>query len=371
MFGTSPAGTGAFGTPQDPWRGFVEATVNALQSGDVVPVGSAKALSSVDATADGALVPVAVAVSAALVDATAANDTAVLTVSIAPAVATIAQSGDVVALSVSVIESTGTITQDGAITPLAVAIGTSGPDIAQSADVLAAASAIAMGTGNLVQSVEVSGLTAAGETVAAYVPSPPAMLPLVESHEADELESELKALFIALFEANIRPDERFMNVLGMPHHGPRELIEQSLAADGLSIYRGADVASGAGAYLLRAWRAMNPKRGKHLLETYLQLLWPNVWKADQMWQATAGTYPNALVTADGGAHFLTSRVNVSLPARVTTGGDLNAIQAGLRASMPARMVMNLAIVDESSFGIGMAAVYYAGTVAQSYEGTFT
>lgn len=207
------------------------------------------------------------------------------------------------------------------------------------------------------------------EVIPLYEPQPPEMLPLVGSHEADDLERELKGLFIYLFETLIRSDERYANVLGMPHHGPRELIEASLAADGLSIYRGAEAASGAGAYLLRAWRAHNPKRGLALLKTYLQLLWPNVWKADQMWQDKDEDYPTALVPADGGNHFLTSRVNVALPARVTSGGDLYSIQAGLRASLPARMVMELAIESEENIGIGIANTFYSGVVMQSYEGT--
>jgi hypothetical protein len=205
-----------------------------------------------------------------------------------------------------------------------------------------------------------------------FTASQPELLPLQHSHDATDLETELKELFILMFETYIRPDERHVNVLGMPQHGSRELIDQSLASDGLSIYRGANVENGSGAYLLRAWRAMNPKRGMRLLETYLQLLWPNVWTANQMWQDkdVLTPYPTALVEQDGGDHFLTSRVNVTLPSRVTAGGDVNAIRTGLRAALPARMVMNLAIVSEDNFAIGLVLTGYAGAVSQSYEGSF-
>lgn len=204
-----------------------------------------------------------------------------------------------------------------------------------------------------------------------YQAEPPALLPLVNSAEADAIEAELKELFIYLFETELREDERFINTLGMPHLGTSSQVEQSLAVDGLSIYRGAAAAGGAGAYLLRSWRAHNPKRGLALLKTYLQLLWPNVWTATQMWQDKAQPYPTALVEEDGGNHFLTSRVHVTLPSRSTTGGDVSAISAGLRASLPARMLLRLTITTEEEFSMGIAMGYRSGLVAQAYEGSFT
>lgn len=204
-----------------------------------------------------------------------------------------------------------------------------------------------------------------------FDPQPPALLPLVYSAEADAIEAELKELFILLFEANLREGERFVNTLGMPHLGTATQIEQSLAADGLSIYRGAAAAGGAGAYLLRSWRAHNPKRGLALLKTYLQLLWPNVWTAVQMWQDKSVAYPDGLVEEDAGNHFLTSRVHVTLPSRSTSGGDVSAISAGLRASLPARMLLQLTITTEEEFSMGIAMAYRGGIVVQGYEGSFT
>lgn len=196
----------------------------------------------------------------------------------------------------------------------------------------------------------------------------PELLPLYYSHVADQLEHELKQIFMRLFDAYIRSDERYVNALGTPHLGVRELVEQSLAADGLSIYRGA---AGPGAYLLRAWRAHNPKRGLHLLKSYLQLLWPNVWKATQMWQDKAEAYPDGLVEEDEGDHFLTSRVHVTLPARSTSGADVNAISAGLKGSVPARVFLQLSIVADESFSLGVASIFECGVVGRHYEGNFS
>lgn len=271
-----------------------------------------------------------------------------------------------------IVEAGASLSLAGDITVAAVALGAArSTSSARGTFEPAPLSIATSGGANLTAAVrsEVAGSTT--EPPPLQSPQEPELLPLVCSHEADDLEAELKALFIQLFEAALRADERHVNVLGMPHLGPRELVEQSLAADGLSIYRGASVAAGAGAYLLRSWRSMNPKRGLHLLQTYLQLLWPNVWTASQMWQRKAGIYPNALAAENGGNHYLTSRVNVSLPSSATTGGDLNAISAGLRAALPARMLMNLAITSEEEFEFGVASAFYGGLVAQHYEGSFT
>lgn len=198
----------------------------------------------------------------------------------------------------------------------------------------------------------------------------PELAPLQQSYEADSLERELKQIVMGLFEDHLRDGERYVNALGMPQLGARELVEAALAGNGIPIHRGASVAESAGAYLLRAWLSRNPKRGLHMLKHMLQMLWPNAATVNQMWQDKAAAYPTALVDADGGNHYLTSRVQVSLPARVTTGSDVAAIQSGLKACLPARMMLTLTIEEQAAFDFGLTNVYYQGCVAQSYTGSF-
>lgn len=198
----------------------------------------------------------------------------------------------------------------------------------------------------------------------------PDLMPLQRSWEVNDVERELKALFKFLFDTYVRPDERYVNLLGTPHLGSYELLHSSLAADGLSIYQGGVSGMDTGIYLLRAWRAHNPKRGLHLLKTYLQLQWPNVWKCVQMWQDKAQAYPTALSETDGGNHFLTSRVHVSLPARVTNGSDLNSVQYGLRSTLPARFVLNFTIEQEETVKeVYVASTVWRGFVSGSFKGT--
>jgi hypothetical protein len=371
MYGNT-AGDSPYGGEAPYWRAIVEATGANDAPGDVLGLGNPIVQSTAPADGDVNAAAAPVAIGQALGDVTADGASVLTAVSLMVATAEVAQDGSVSAAGVVVIESSAATTADAASQSQAVAIGSSGADASAEGGSEFVGGAIAMGGSSIVSAAaELEFFMSSGEAVPLFERLPPEMLPLVNSAEYDVLETELKNLFIQLFETHIRADERYVNVLGMPQQGPRELIEASLANDGLSIYRGAQSAGGAGAYLLRAWRAHNPKRGTALLETYLQLLWPNVWTATQMWQDKdpLTPYPTGLAETDEGDHYLTSRVNVSLPSRVTSGGDLAAIQQGLRASLPARIVMNLAIETDESFGIGIATAYYPGLVAQSYEGT--
>lgn len=369
MFGAT-FGYSAYGDEIRPWVAFIEGSGAISADGVLAPTGGSKAQGSSSVTGDAASTTTgrAIGTGSSIVEARPL---------VAPTgVGVIAGHGDVTgdgALSIhglAVTVATTSVSQTNSVAATANAIGASTPPLSQIGNVGGVGGAMAQGIAFFSQTAGVEVTASASENPPTITVSQPMMLPLVYSNEDNQVEAELKAIFVEMFQQHVRDGERYANVLGMPHLGPREMIEQSLAADGLSIYRGSSVGSGAGAYLLRAWRARNPKRGLHLLKTYLQLLWPNVWTATQMWQSKAVAYPTALVEADGGNHYLTSRVHVTLPARVSDGGDLNAIQAGLHASLPARFVLNLAVTEETTFDIGLAAAYYRGAVAQSYTGNF-
>jgi hypothetical protein len=370
MFGFAPFGAGTFDATNPPWRKIVETTAAITAEGNIVGVGNPMAQGRSAVTADGDVGTKAIAVVQTRADITAESKEVPKGVVVIESRTDITAEFNAAPTGAVVIESRSSITADALSDMRASPIAASSPNLSGMFDLNPVMAAISASAPNITGAAEFNVLASASESPPQLKVAAPDLQPLVASHEADDLEAELKALFKQMFDTYIRPDERYVNVLGMPQHGPRALVESSLAADGLAIYRGADTASGAGAYLLRAWRAKNPKRGRHLLETYLQLLWPNVWKADQMWQDTGEDYPTALATEQTEDHFLTSRIEVTLPARATTGGDANAIASGLRASLPARMVMKMSIVDESTFDAGITLRYYAGASVASFEGTF-
>lgn len=174
----------------------------------------------------------------------------------------------------------------------------------------------------------------------------PALAPIVHSHEADELEAELKALFVNLFETHIRPDERFVNLVGVPHLGAFELVEAAVKTEGLAILRRQDEA--AMRYLYKAWRGRNQKRGLSMLTLYLQLLWPGAWTCDQMWCRRLDGYPQGLsVTQVSEGYFLTSRVNVTIDAQADVGAiDVAATAASLRSVIPARILLTVFLASD-------------------------
>ncbi|WP_227461617.1 phage head spike fiber domain-containing protein [Cupriavidus pauculus] len=122
----------------------------------------------------------------------------------------------------------------------------------------------------------------------------PDLEPLRQSFEYDQLESELKEAFFAVFEKMIRPAERQLNLYGMPHLGGDELIERALKDAGMAIVRRNSVRS---SFLLKAAKSRNPRRGMLFLARYLQSVWPNVWKIDQLWHPTEklDQYPDLAV----------------------------------------------------------------------------
>lgn len=371
----STYGDSPYGGDLPPWRGIVEAATDAGAAADSASGGHSEAqgASAVEPASD--LDVNAVVLGVGTTGAQGESGIEARGVVVVESGADAQPEAVVVSSTAVVVEAGACVVQDGDLSLVSLTVGAAQSNgaagMAGTGDLAMHASSIAATTFEAEGETDHETVTATNELPTLFDPQPPALAPLVASHAADDLEAELKEVFLDLFESEIRPDERYVNVLGVPHLGIRELVEQSLASDGLSIYRGATNASNAGAYLLRSWRSGNPKRGLHLLKVYLQLMWPNVWSAKQMWQDKARPYPTALSAEDGGNHYLTSRVNVTLPARTTTGGDVSAISAGLRASLPARMVMNLAITSEEEFSMGIANAYYVGLVAQSYEGTFS
>nr|WP_319566278.1 hypothetical protein [uncultured Rhodoferax sp.] len=194
------------------------------------------------------------------------------------------------------------------------------------------------------------------------------LAPLRESHEATQLEAELKELFTFLFEQYVRPQERETNTAGTPHIGPFVQVERAVKAEGLALIRKSD--DGAMRRLFRSWRARNPKRGLHILRAYLQLLWPNAWTLNQMWADKAFAYPLQLISRDGGNHFLTSRVHVYISASTSDSTDVLRLAPVLRSVLPARIFLKVSMAQQVKAEMSIATAMYAGTVIQHFEGDF-
>lgn len=172
--------------------------------------------------------------------------------------------------------------------------------------------------------------------------------PLKRSWDATDVEADLKQVFIDLYYDFMRAGERELNVYGSPHLGSFDMIERFVKEDGLSLIRKDD--EDAMRYLFRAWKARNPKRGLHFLRTYLQLLWPNAWSVDQMWQRKGYPYPTNLAPSSGlpadpsYTHYLTSRVVVSVEDPDESGANLAGIAPAIRGVLGAKFVLFLSML---------------------------
>ncbi len=198
--------------------------------------------------------------------------------------------------------------------------------------------------------------------------TPPDLRPLVGSFEESQIESELKKVFIAVFESMVRERERTLNLYGMAHLGDESLMARNLSGDGLAVIR-RDAARVR--FLLKSWRARNPKRGMLFLRTYLQTIWPNEWSVDQFWHpiASALEYPaHKTTTGDPETHFLTSRVRVGVTVEADDGTGLVAMQKALRSTLAARLVLELVLnIEMANTGnTGLALADGAAGIAPLY-----
>lgn len=185
----------------------------------------------------------------------------------------------------------------------------------------------------------------------------PNLKPLISSQEYDTLESELKAQFLDTFAQYLRSSEREINVYGAPHLGSIELISRNVTRDGLALINSVDPAM---RYLLKAWKARNPKRGLHFLRTYLQLIWPNGWIVDQLWQDKNKPYPHGLVARgrdndsfNEKSHYLTSRIRISIESDKDEHLNISTILPALRSVTPAKFVLDITVLKRFDSSIGL------------------
>ncbi|MFM0227851.1 hypothetical protein [Paraburkholderia dipogonis] len=197
--------------------------------------------------------------------------------------------------------------------------------------------------------------------------APPTLGPLVNSAEYDEIETELKQIFLDLFSTYLRSSERDLNVYGAAHLGSLDLLTKRIKVDGLAVF-GDD--TNAVEYLYRAWNFRNPKRGMIFLRTYLQLLWPNGFVIDQLWQRKGEPYPTALSTrgeiTDPNPetnYYLTSRIRVSIDDASETGVSATRVLPALLAVLAARFLIELQVLKRFNDSLGIADGMYAENVA--------
>jgi hypothetical protein len=187
--------------------------------------------------------------------------------------------------------------------------------------------------------------------------------PKVYDSDERQLDEALRDIVSQVFEETLRQKVNDIDVYGMPHLGRFEVVERFVKRDGLTLLRIDDEERMR--YLFKAWKVKNPKRGLHFLRTFLQLLYPNEWAADQMWQEKDKPYPHYLKTTNEikgqqTRYWQTSRVQVSISDLAETGEYLLRVLPALRSVLGAKFVLMIAImrrfVNSADSGIGLYGV---------------
>ncbi|SFL02704.1 hypothetical protein SAMN05216302_10273 [Nitrosomonas aestuarii] len=196
----------------------------------------------------------------------------------------------------------------------------------------------------------------------------PQLTPLKNSFVADEIENDLRNMFIDLFEMMLAEQAFDVNVLGMAHLGSLDLIRRMVNTDGLALLD-VEHEEAATRYLYRAWKSRNKNgRGFHFLETYLQLLFPNSHYVEQMAQSKTHPYPTKLssLSIANETKYPTSRVRVSIESADVTWDDIDKMEPILRSIVPARLVLYFAKLTRWRQKNYIGAVFISGSYSTVY-----
>lgn len=185
------------------------------------------------------------------------------------------------------------------------------------------------------------------------------LIPLQRSAEFDEVESELKALFLSIYKKRMAAKVEELMLAPMPNLGGDEAISRALNNDGLAMLR--NTASENIRYLFHAWRYRNPQRGTKFLAIYLRSLFGSVFTIAQLWCRKGGVYPKDVMSdqeiidagEDFANFFLTSRLRVDIETEIVPERILRAA----RTAVASRFVLELRAARRtlSTYNIGFIA----------------
>lgn len=170
----------------------------------------------------------------------------------------------------------------------------------------------------------------------------PQMVALEHSYTNNDMERELKELFLKLFKDMLGEDAFNAFVLGSPHLGSFNLVRKNINSDGISLLQSA-VEETATRYLYRAWKSGDvQKRGLHILRMYIKLLFGNLAEVTQLQHSIHEVYPTKLVDYDPKVglyedHYLTSRVYVDIDSSLADE-SIKRIASSVQSVLPARFV---------------------------------
>ncbi|MCU4321770.1 hypothetical protein KTH44_21990 [Acinetobacter bereziniae] len=187
------------------------------------------------------------------------------------------------------------------------------------------------------------------------------LAPYEQSFAYDQLEQDIKNIFIDVFNELYSNEIEDLHFYGMPHLGSANVVERFTKQDGLAVLRRPDSSDKLMRVIYSTWRSLASKRGFAFLEFLLQTLWANQWKIQRVYHsiAMADLYPTVATVQPIEESFLTSRIMITLDADVDFA-EVSELAPTLFRLVPANIVAQITseqpLGDFDNFGIGMVMV---------------
>lgn len=169
--------------------------------------------------------------------------------------------------------------------------------------------------------------------------------PLEFSHQANDIEKELKALTIDLFNKHLANLAKDINCYGMPHLGSKSLLNQYLISQNIANFNTENLSDESLRYLTQAWKFKNLKRGTYFLQVFLTCVWGADFEVSQLWQKKTDDYPTVLKTLEEieesgesrNDYFLTGRLKITLFG--SKSYFASSVAKALNDVLPARLMI--------------------------------
>lgn len=179
----------------------------------------------------------------------------------------------------------------------------------------------------------------------------PQLKALQNSYTNNDLEREIKELFIDLFKTHLGEESFNAFVLGAQHLGSYSLVQRSINEDGLVLIN-SDIIEATTRYLYRTWKSGDvQKRGLHIAKMYLRLLFGDNAQVSQLQQPIDLEYP-ATVYLDPfdpnegvkEGYFLTSRINLDVDFSISDQ-PIKQVVNSIQSVIPAKYVPELRFIN--------------------------
>lgn len=201
----------------------------------------------------------------------------------------------------------------------------------------------------------------------------PQLKALQNSYTNNDLEREIKELFIDLFKTHLGEESFNAFVLGAQHLGSYSLVQKSINEDGLVLIN-SDIIEATTRYLYRTWKSGDvQKRGIHITRMYLRLLFGDHAEVSQLQQPIEQEYPAPYFLEEYDpeiglkeGYFLTSRINLDVDFSLSDK-PVKQVVNSIQSVIPAKFVPELRFINVSTeVDLAINCIQFGGFTVNIY-----